>query len=65
MGNKLDGWLHLHSVLGLAMCADMGAAALDLTRFFDSEEMDIAEINCEVAIFMRTLQACHRFCIVS
>ena len=62
--NWMDGCTST-SVLSLAMCADMGAAALDLTRFFDSEEMDIAEINCEVAIFMRTLQACHRFCIVS
>ena len=47
------------SVLTLAMCADIGAAAVDLTRFFDSEEMDIAEINSEVAVFMQSLQACH------
>ena len=47
------------SVLTLAMRADIGAAAVDLTRFFDSEEMDIAEINSEVAVFMQSLQACH------
>ena len=47
------------SVLTLAMCADIRAAAVDLTRFFDSEEMDIAEINSEVAVFMQSLQACH------
>ena len=47
------------SVLTLAMCADIGAAAVDLTRFFDSEEIDIAEINSEVVVFMQSLQACH------
>ena len=47
------------SVLTLAMRADIGAAAVDLTRFFDSEEMDIAEINSEAAVFMQSLQACH------
>ena len=47
------------SVLTLAMRAGIGAAAVDLTRFFDSEEMDIAEINSEAAVFMQSLQACH------
>lgn len=44
-------------LLTLAMCADMAAAALDLTRFFDSEDMDIAEINWEVGVFVDSLEA--------
>ena len=41
----------------LAMCADMSAAFLDLTRFFDQENMDVALMNMEVGQFIQSLEA--------
>lgn len=32
-------------------------SCLDLTRFFDQEDMDIAEMNEEVGLFMASVQA--------
>ena len=45
------------SIVTLAMCADMSAACLDLTRFFDQENMDIALVNLEVGQFFHSLEA--------
>ena len=45
-------------LLLLAMCADMADATIQLTRFLDSEDMDIASMNEEVSIFCARLEAC-------
>ena len=56
MGSVLHGRLYLR-IVTLAMCADMSAACLDLTRFFDQENMDIALVNLEVGQFFHCLEA--------
>lgn len=50
------------ALVTLAMCADMAAACLDLTRYCDDENMDIAELNYEVSTFVHSLQA---LCVVN
>ena len=44
-------------IVTLAMCVDMSAACLDLTRFFDQENMDVALMNMEVGQFIQSLEA--------
>ena len=39
------------------MCADMADTTLQLTRFLDSENMDIASMNEEVSVFCTRLEA--------
>ena len=43
----------------LGMMTDLSQSCLELTRFFDSEHMEIAEMNREVHYFDQQLEAGH------
>lgn len=50
-------WVTTPSALLLGMMADAGDEALCLTRFFDKETVDVAEMNVEVDRFLRRVES--------
>lgn len=50
-------WISNKRALLLGMLADAGDESLCLTRFFDNEQMDVAELNAEVDSYIGRIKA--------
>ena len=48
--------IQVSELILLSMCADLAQNAIELTRFFDKEDMDVAEMNEKVYYFVQQME---------